>query len=156
MSSTGTADEPETLVRRWFEELFNRGKLSVADEILTERVEYHGPPSLSPQDVAGPEDIKEYVLVYKTAFPDMVYSVEEISGTQEETRVRWSATGTHESDLFGMDPTGEMFTVEGISVFETNEEGITEISAQWDTLSMVQELGVVPPVGLAAEKPTTD
>ena len=156
MPSTDTADEPEALVHRWFEDLFNRGELSVADEILSEHVEYHGPPSLSPQDVTGPADIKEYVDVYKTAFPDMVYSVEEVHTTEGETRVRWTATGTHESDLFGMDPTGEMMTVEGISVFRTDEDGIRDIRAQWDTLKMVQELGVVPSVGLAAETPTTD
>ncbi|MEF8899925.1 MAG: ester cyclase [Halovenus sp.] len=69
---------------------------------------------------------------------------------------RWSATGTQESDLFGMDPTGEMFSAEGISVFAVEDGEITEVHAQWDTLQMVQDLGVVPPVGLAADSSTSE
>lgn len=150
MPSSGTTPDRE-LVKRWFEDLFNRGNVSVADEILAADVDYHGPPSLSPRAVTGSEDIKEYVQVYGTAFPDLTYAVEDVSEGEDELRVRWSATGTHESDLFGMEPTGETFTVSGINTFAIEDGRITEIHAQWDTLKMVQELGVVPPIGLASE-----
>lgn len=146
--ATGGAAE---LARRWFEDLFNRVDLDVADEILAPDVSYHGPPSLSPRDVSGPADIKEYVEVYATAFPDLTYTVEDVSVADGEVRVRWTATGTHESDLFDLEPTGEAFSVEGIDLFEVDEGAITAVYAQWDTLKMVQELGIVPPVGLAAE-----
>lgn len=147
---TSSADTPDTtVVRRWFEDLFTRGDAAVADEILDEEVAYHGPPSLSPGDVTGVEDITEYVQVYQAAFPDLAYTVEDVSGGDDELRVRWSATGTHESELFGMEPTGETFTVEGINTFVIEGGRITEVRAQWDTLKMVQELGVVPPIGLA-------
>lgn len=142
---------PETLARRWFEDLFNAGDLDVADEILAPDVSYHGPPSLSPREVAGPEDITDYVEVYATAFPDLYYEVEDVSVAGHEVRVRWTATGTHESDLFDMEPTGEAFTVEGIDLFVVEDGAIAEVYAQWDTLKMVQELGIVPPIGLAAE-----
>jgi len=156
MDSRSTESDPERLVRRWFEELFTRAELSVADEILAETVAYHGPPSLSPGDVTGREEIKEYVEVYKTAFPDLVYAVEQLSVIDSEVRVRWSATGTQESDLFGVDPTGEMFSADGISVFSVEDGEITEVHAQWDTLQMAQDLGVVPPVGLAADSSTSE
>jgi steroid delta-isomerase-like uncharacterized protein len=141
----------EALVRRWFEELFNRGEPAVIDEILAPDVSYHGPPSLSPGDATGVEPIREFVEVYATAFPDLWYTVESISQAGDEIRVRWSATGTHESDLFGLEATGESFTVSGIDIFVVEDGRITEIHAQWDTLKLVQELGVVPPVGTAAE-----
>jgi len=116
---TAPEDTPDTtVVRRWFEDLFTRGDTAVADEILDDDVAYHGPPSLSPGDVTG---------------------VEDISGGDDELRVRWSATGTHESELFGMEPTGETFTVEGINTFIIEGGRITEVRAQWDTLKMVQE-----------------
>lgn len=151
MTTTDSSTDPETLVRRWFEDLFNRGELTVADEILAPDVAYAGPPSLSPADVTGPDDIKEYVEVYQSAFPDLWYSVERVSRGDDEIHVEWSATGTHESDLFGMEPTGEAFRVEGIDLFVVEDGRITDIRAQWDTLKMVQELGIVPPVGLASE-----
>lgn len=147
----GADSEPEELVRRWFEELFNRGRLAVADEILAADVAYHGPSSLTPQDVSGPDDIKEYVEVYQRAFPDLRYTVDSLSHAGDEVVVRWSATGTHRSDLFGIEATGAMFTVDGIDVFSIEDGAITRIDAQWDTLGLVQELGVIPDVGLAAE-----
>ena len=142
MSPNDTTDDTQ-LVRRWFDELFNRGDLAVADEILADGVSYDGPQSLSPSDVTGPTDIKAYVETYQTAFPDLYYTVEDITATDGEVRVRWSAMGTHENDLFGIEPTGEGFTVDGINVFSVADGRITDVYAQWDTLKMVQELGVV-------------
>jgi len=142
MSPNDTTDDTQ-LVRRWFDELFNRGDLAVADEILADDVSYDGPQSLSPSDVTGPTDIKAYVETYQTAFPDLYYTVEDVTATDGEVRVRWSAMGTHENDLFGIEPTGEGFTVDGINVFSVADGRITDVYAQWDTLKMVQELGVV-------------
>jgi steroid delta-isomerase-like uncharacterized protein len=151
MSTDGTATDPEALVERWFEDLFNRGDPGVVDDILAEDVTYHGPPSLSPGEATGRQPIREFVDVYATAFPDLWYTVESLSRAGDEVRVRWSATGTHESDLFDLEPTGESFTVSGIDVFVVEDGRITEIHAQWDTLKLVRELGVVPDIGLAAE-----
>jgi len=142
MSSNDTTDDTQP-VRRWFDDLFNQGELDVADEILADDVGYHGPQSLSPRDVTGPEDVKSYVETYQTAFPDLWYTVEEVTATDGEVLVRWSAMGTHENDLFGIEPTGEGFTVDGIDVFTVEDGEITQVYAHWDTLKMVQELGVV-------------
>lgn len=143
--------ENERLVYKWFNQLFNQGDLDIADEILAADVQYDGPPSLTPEDVQGPDDIKEYVGVYQEAFPDIWYSVEHIFGTDYEVGVRWVATGTHESDLFGIESTGGTFEEEGINVFAVDEGLITHVWSQWDTLRMVQELGVTPSVGTASK-----
>ncbi len=151
MQSEDPKRDQEALVERWFDDLFNQGELSVADDILAADVEYTGPKSLSPQDVSGPADIKEYVEVYQTAFPDLWYTIEDVAVADGAVRVRWSVTGTHRSELFGIEPTGEAFTVDGINEFVLEDGLITEVYAQWDTLKMVQELGVVPPVDGAGE-----
>jgi len=148
---TGETADTEALVQRWFEELFNEGDLSTADEILADDVEYHGPPSLSPRDVSGPDDIRQYVEAYGTAFPDVWYTVEDVVAHGDSVRAHWIATGTHESDLFGIEPTGEAFSVEGVDVFRIEDGEIVEIWAHWDTLKMVQELGVVPEIGTVGE-----
>jgi len=140
------SSENETLVERWFVDLFNEGDVSVAEEILAADVAYSGPASLSPGETIGIEPIREFVEVYNTAFPDLLYTIEKISEHDGEVVVRWTATGTHESDLFGIDSTGEMFTVSGIDVFTVEAGRIVTVDAQWDTLKMLQELGVVPPV----------
>jgi len=143
MTASDTTD-PSVLVERWFGELFSEGDLTVADEILAPTVTYRGPDTLSPTDVSEPADIKEYVEVYRTAFPDLRYTVERVTEGDGELAVEWSAVGTQENPIFGVESTGESFVIEGISVFVTDEGAITEIRSQWDTLGMVQELGTVP------------
>lgn len=141
MSPGDTATEPRDLVRRWFEDLFSEGELDTADEILASDINYRGPPSVSPTDVSGPSDMKEYVEVYRTAFPDLRYTIDEIVQTDGQLSVRWTAVGTQEGDLLGIESTGESFSVEGVSLFVTEDGAITDVYAQWDTLKMVQELG---------------
>jgi steroid delta-isomerase-like uncharacterized protein len=140
--------ESETLVRRWFEELFNGTDPDVADDLLAPDVRYHGPQSLSPTDVTSPADVEEYVTVYREAFPDLRYTVDDVFGSGGTVGARWTATGTHRSDLFGIEPTGEVFVAEGINVFSITDGEITEVWSQWDTLQMVRELEVLPPLGV--------
>lgn len=144
MRSGDATTEEEAVVRRWFEELFNEGDLAVAEEIVASELEYHGPMSLSPAEVAGPADVKEFVELYRTAFPDLRYAIQRLSYGDGEVSVWWSATGTHRSDLFAIESTGEPFTIEGLDVFVFEDGKIAEVYAQWDTLKLVQELGVVP------------
>jgi len=151
MKPRNSWSENERLVYKWFNELFNQGDLDVADDILAPEVSYNGPVSLTPRDVRGPEDIKDYVSVYQEAFPDIWYTVEHIFGSDDEMCVRWVATGTHDSDLFDLESTGETFAEDGINVFTIDDGRITEIWSEWDTLRMVQELGVMPSVGEASQ-----
>lgn len=151
MTVDSTDRGPEELVHRWFEDLFNAGDLAVADEILAVDVQYHGPRSFTPQDVTGPEDIKEYVETYKTAFPDLTYSVEASSETDDGMVVQWSMTGTQKGDLFEMESTGEAFAEEGINIFAIENGRITSIRSEWDTLKMVEELGFVSITGTPGE-----
>lgn len=143
MTAESRDRDPAELVHSWFEELFNDAELPVADEILAADVEYHGPRSLTPRDVTGPEDIKEYVETYKSAFPDLTYTVEESLKTEEGIVVRWSMTGTQQGDLFEMESSGAAFAEDGINVFSIDSGRITSIRSEWDTLKMVEELGIV-------------
>ncbi|WP_318567715.1 ester cyclase [Salinigranum marinum] len=142
----------EELVRRWFDELFNDADLPVADEILASGVRYHGPESLTPTDVTSPADVKDYVGVYRRAFPDLRYAVDDVFGSDGRITARWTATGTHRSELFGIEPTGEVFVVEGINVFSVVDGEIDEIWSEWDTLRMVEELDVIPELSADVEQ----
>lgn len=138
------ATDRTDLVDRWFGELFSEGDLDVADEILAPEITYRGPGSLSPTGVSDPADVKEYVAVYRTAFPDLRYTVEDVTEAGDRVVAEWSAVGTQENPIFGADATGESFVVEGVSVFVTEDGVVTEVHSQWDTLAMVQQLGTVP------------
>ena len=147
---THNMDEHEKLIHRWFEELYNEGDLEVADEILADELEYHGPRSFSPGNMRKPAHVKAFVKRYHAAFPDINYHVDHVFGTGEEYAVRWEAEGTHTEELFGLEGTGEKFVDEGLNLFEIEDGEITAIWSYWDTLGMVRELGLVAPMGLTS------
>lgn len=139
-----------TVIERYFEELFNDGDLAVADEILTDEIEYHGPRSFSPDNLRKPEHVKAFVKRYHAAFPDINYHVEHVFGSGDEYAVRWEAKGTHTEELFGIEGTGEEFTDRGLNLFEFEGDKISRVWSYWDTLGMVRELDLIGPMGLTA------
>lgn len=136
-----TATDPSQLVARWFENLFGWVDFDVLEELVTEDVRYHGPRSISPGEASGREAIEDYVTVYRRAFPDLGYSIAEVVGSGDVVTARWSLHGTLESDLLGLEPTGETVIGQGISVFHVSEDGrFKEIWSQWDTFPLTREL----------------
>jgi hypothetical protein len=72
--SQQTSQQNKTLVRRWFEDLWNRVDLDAAEEILSAEFVEH----LTHEHERGIEELKEYVTIYRTAFPDIQNRVEKI------------------------------------------------------------------------------
>jgi SnoaL-like polyketide cyclase len=62
---------------------------------------------------------------------------------------RWTGTGTHQGDLLGMAPTGKPAKVMGIWIHRLAGGKIVESWNVWDTLGMLQQLGVIPAPGSA-------
>src|SRR5258708_19499476 len=104
----------KTIVRRRFEEVWNKGNLSVADELFTPNYDHH---DLSTPDFGrGPESEKKRATLYRTAFPDLRLTIEDIIAEGDAVMARWSCRGTHKGDLSGIAPTGKQFTISGVSI----------------------------------------
>jgi steroid delta-isomerase-like uncharacterized protein len=132
------------LARRVIEEVFNQGKLEVADELIAEGSISHDPAL--PEPAIGPEGLKQTVDGYRTAFPDLRVTIEDQIAEGDRVVTRWSARGTHEGDLWGLAPTGKEGTVTGITIDRMEGGKIVESWTNWDTLGLMQQLGIVPAV----------
>ena len=67
--------ENEAVVQRWWEQLWNRGDLAVADEIVAPDFTDHDPAS--PWVPPGLEGCKTLVTGYRTVFPDIHFAIEQ-------------------------------------------------------------------------------
>ncbi len=128
--------------RAVIEEIFNKGRLELADELIAPNMIDHD-PSL-PEPVTGPDGIKQLVAGYRTAFPDVRITIDDQIEESDKVVTRWTARGTHKGDLWGMSATGNEVTVSGISIDRFEGGQIAESWTNWDTLGMMQQLGVVP------------
>ena len=145
-SSTAQLEENKALVRRVIEEVWNQGKLDVAEEIFATDYIFHAP---LPGEVRGPEGPKQRVSMYRTAIPNLQLTIEDQIAEGDKVVTRWTSTGTHKGELMGIPPTDVEVTVTGIVISRIAGGKIVEDWWNWDTLGMLQQLGAVPPIGEA-------
>ncbi len=140
----------KTVSRRFFEEVFGKGKLNVLDEIVAKNHINSGPGN-PPGLVPGIEGTKQLVTMYRNAFPDIRFTVDEQIAEGDKVVTRWTAHGTNTGELLGMPATGKSSTVTGIVVDRIVNGKIAESWPIFDQFGMMQQLGIIPTPELAAK-----
>jgi steroid delta-isomerase-like uncharacterized protein len=82
--------------------------------------------------------------MYRAAFSDLQMTVEDQIAEGDMVVTRWTAVGTNDGDLPGMPASGRSSTVTGIGIDRIEDGKIVEAWGNWDTLGMMQQLGVIP------------
>lgn len=116
MASAATTDVTQAnkeLVRRVTEKAFNEGDLSEIDQSFTPDYVVHAPglPPLPP----GPQSFRMAVMLWRTAFPDVHVTVEDVTGEDDKVYCRFTTRGTHRGLLMGIPATGRPVTVHEMS-----------------------------------------
>lgn len=137
----GTENGNATRVRRIWEEVWNKGELDVVDEVLAE--DYVGHIPAMPGPICGTEGFKQLITAYRTAYPDVHVTVDDVIEAGDRVVVRWTSHGTNTGALMGIPPTGRTVEVAGISIFEMKENKVATEWEGFDTLGMMRQLGVV-------------
>jgi steroid delta-isomerase-like uncharacterized protein len=135
-------EENKAIARRYGEEAFGEGNLAVSDELLSPDYVHHV-PGVAPDR----EGRKQLISMLHTAFPDLRITVEDMVVEGDKVASRWTSSGTHKGEYMGIAPTGKQVTFTGISIHHIEGGKIVESWDEVDQLSMMQQLGVVPPPG---------
>lgn len=135
------SEENKELADRFHMDIFQEGRLEVADEILASDFQWHG--GMAPPE-AGPEGVKQVATAIIGAFPDRRITHHDAIAEGDKVLIRWSMTGTHEGDLMGIPQTGNSITVTGFDYFRIEGGRIAEMWQEADQLGMMQQLGVIP------------
>jgi steroid delta-isomerase-like uncharacterized protein len=133
-------DANRAVIRRFYDELWNRWDLAVAHEIVAPDVRFRG--SLGTR-LTGIDALLRYVEQVRTAFPDWDNRVDDLiaEGDQVVARMTWS--GTHAGTLFGIPPTGRRVTYVGAAIFRLHHGRIQEGWVVGDTQELWRALGVL-------------
>ena len=130
------------MARRFYEELFNRGNLDAADEIVTPDFVLHDPNL--PEGVRGPEGLKQFVTLFRNAFPDIRIEIQDQVAEGDKVGTRFVAGCTHRGELVGVAPTGNRVTVGAFTLHRFSGGRIAEDWANYDALGMMQQIGAIP------------
>ncbi len=143
------AEDVKALARRYYDEIWNKGNLSLIDTFCGS--DYRGSEPLS-GSTSSREELKQIIQGYRTAFPDLVMKPEQFVSEGDTVVVRWTGTGTHRGEIMGMPPTGTKASVTGIDILRFSNGKLVEDVSQFDVLKMMQSIGALPAgAGVAAK-----
>jgi len=141
-----TAEEQANLAatNRIYDEFINQGKEEVFDEhVSPDFAEHDKTPGLEPTR----DGVKQLFRMFRAAFPDLHFRVDDIVASGEKVVARATMQGTHQGEFMGMQPTGKKVAVEVIDIFRFANGKIVEHWGVADNLSMMQQLGAMPAEG---------
>ena len=129
----------KALVRRWFEQVWNKGRVEAIDELLADRSIVHG----LGEDMRGPSAFKPFHAAYRDAFPDLVLHIEHLVAEDDLVAVHWSAKATHSGGGLGFAATGRPVKFDGMAVVRVEGNKLVEGWNSFDRLGLMQQIGVV-------------
>jgi steroid delta-isomerase-like uncharacterized protein len=131
----------KAVARRLFEESLNTGNFAVLDELFAPNYRNYFPGMPDPLDREGWQQV---VTMFRIAFPDLHFTVEDIIAEGDTVVLRWTHRGTHQGDFQGIAPTGKSIMGMGIVFFRLEDGKIVEDRPLFDQLGMLQQLGAIP------------
>ena len=136
----------KALERRFFTES-NKGKaagMAATDELCAANIVFH--PGMG-EDIHGIKDFKQYFSKIYDAFPDLHGTIDDIIIEGDKAVIRYTMTGTHKGELMGIPPTNKKVTWSALEIDRFAGGKFVEAWERFDTLGVMQQLGVVPTPG---------
>ncbi len=134
-----SAERNKALVRRFYDEVWNRGNLDVADEVFADDYVRHDFRGTEPEP--GPAGQKAIAAAFRAAFPDLRFGVDFLLAEGDLVAGRWTSTGTHDGPWAGVEPTGRRMRLSGVNVFRFADGKVAEIWNHRDDLGLLEQLG---------------
>lgn len=116
------SQEAVALGHRWYEEVWNKGRVSAIDELMA---------------------FKSFHAAYRNAFPDLNVVVDDTIAEDDRVVLRWTATATHAGDGLEFPASGKKVQFTGISIARVENGKLVEGWNSFDQLGLLQQLGVV-------------
>lgn len=137
-----TADNA-AVVRRWFEEVWNRGREEAIDELFDEEGVAHGLADATGAALRGPTGFKPFFRRFREAFPGMEVVVEDTISEGDKVAARCSVRGRHRGDSLGFKATDSPVEFDGICIVRISDGKIVEAWNNFDFMSMFRQLGAL-------------
>jgi steroid delta-isomerase-like uncharacterized protein len=136
----------KSIVRRFYQELWNERDLAVADQIFAPECVTHQLSSGMETETAprDPETVKNHVTYWVDAFPDLRFEVEELLAEEDKVVSRSVMHGTHEGQWHGVAPTGKKVTIRMVVIHRIANGQIAEDWVLVESFGFFQQLGLIP------------
>jgi steroid delta-isomerase-like uncharacterized protein len=142
LKSTTIEDKNKDFIQAYTEDFWNKHNLAAYEKYYSAEFIVH-----SAGKDQNFEQYKGLCQAYFTAFPDLRIATDYLVAEGDKVAKVWTATCTHKEEFMGIPATGKQIVVKGIEIFRIKDGKIAELWVSMDNLGMMQQLGVIPPMG---------
>lgn len=133
-------EENKALVRRFFEEGWDKNNPDVFDEVCA--ADFTNP---SIPDLSGPALPKQSLARVRASLPDYRCTIEEMIAEGDKVVTHVTHRGTQDGEWEGLPPTGKQVEWQAVAIFRIAEGRIAERANITNMPTVMWQLGVIPP-----------
>ena len=137
---TETAKEVENLniVKRFWDEAWNKRNISILDEVYSPDIQYHGAST----EFHNIGEVKALAEVFSSAFHETKVTLDLVFAKDELVTQRFHFEGIHDGVFEGIAPTGKRVKMSGITVSRLERGKIVEEWEAFDEVGLMKQLGM--------------
>jgi steroid delta-isomerase-like uncharacterized protein len=150
------AEDNVAIVRRWFEEVWTKGRADAIDEMFAEDGIAHGLADASGAELRGPAHFREFHGRFREAFPGIEVVVEDAISEGDKVAARCTVRAKHEGDSLGFAATNRPVEFTGMTFARVRDGKIVEAWNNFDFMAMFQQLGALRMDDASAGGPERD
>jgi steroid delta-isomerase-like uncharacterized protein len=137
------SEENKALVRRWFDEVWNKGRADAIEEMFDANGIAHGLSDDPAKPITGPRDYRPFYEVFRQAFPNMEIVIEDMVAEGDKVAARCSVRGKHEGDFMGRAATQSPVELTGITIVRIDNGKIVEAWNNFDFMTLYKQCGLL-------------
>ena len=137
------SEENKAIARKFFK-MFELGDTGLADKVVAADYVNH---NALPGQRLGIEGVKQFATSIKNAIPDIQFNIGDQIAEGDKVVTRYTVGGTHQGELFGISATGKQVKWTATATMTVANGKIQEAWINWDQWGLMQQLGIVPPLG---------
>lgn len=149
--------ETRDVIYTFFEEIINKGRLDLVDELMTEdfvntRTAFdtaaglaaaHGPSSLKREGASGRDGFRQGLTLIRTCFADYRNALDELVVEGDRAAGTWWARGTHVETFLGIPATGKRLEMAESGYMTVRDGKLASFWGIGDELGVLKALGAV-------------
>ena len=137
------SEENKALIRRWFAEVWNKGRVDAIPEMFADNGIAHGLSDDAANPLRGPAGFLPFHAQFRGAFPDIEVVVEDQIAEGDMVATRCTVRGKHEGDNLGFAATQSPVEFTGVTITRIKDGKISEAWNNFDFMKMYRQLGAI-------------
>ena len=134
--------ESGAVMRRWFEEVWNKGREDAIDEMFAAEAIAHGLVDENGEELRGPAGFKPFFRRFREAFPDIQVTVEDCICENDRAAARCTVRATHKGDSLGVAATDNAVEFDGLCIVRVRDGQIVEAWNNFDFTRLNRQIGI--------------